>query len=246
MTTAEVAIAVIAAIRSGDLDGLQRLVDEHPGLASSRLGGAGGGRTPLHVVTDWPGFFPNAPEAAQLLIRAGADVDSRGDDEEHGETPLHWAASSDDAAVAAVLIDAGANLEMPNGSIGTPLANAVGYACWNVARLLVARGAAVDTLWEAAALGLLGRLEELIADDSIATPENISQAFWHACGGGQRRAAERLLGLGADLNGVPDCAEKTPLDVAGGGGTQDSNVVEWLKQLGACSTVSGTAGGSNG
>ena len=246
MTTAEVAIGVIAAIRSGDLDALQRLVDEHPGLATSRLGGPGGGRTPLHVVTDWPGFFPNGPEAAQLLIRAGADVDSRGDDDEHGETPLHWAASSDDAAVAAVLIDAGANLDMPNGSIGTPLANAVGYACWNVARLLVARGATVDTLWEAAALGLLERMEELLADESIATPENISQAFWHACGGGQRRAAERLLGLGADLNGVPDYAERTPLDVAGGGGTQDDNVVEWLKHLGARSTDSDTAGGSDG
>jgi uncharacterized protein len=246
MTTAESAIGLIAAIRSGDLDALQRLLDEHPGLATSRLGGQGGGRTPLHVVTDWPGFFPNGPEAAQLLIRAGADVDSRGDDEEHGETPLHWAASSDDAAVAAVLIDAGANLEMPNGSIGTPLANAVGYACWNVARLLVASGATVDALWEAAALGLLERLEELLADDSIATPENISQAFWHACGGGQRRAAERLLDLGADLNGVPDYAERTPLDVAGGGGTQDSNVVEWLKKLGARSADSDTTGGSNG
>ena len=246
MTVAEVATGVIAAIRSGDIDTLQRLVDEHPGLATSRLGGPGGGRTPLHVVTDWPGFFPNGPEAARLLIRAGADVDSRGDDDEHGETPLHWAASSDDAAVAAVLIDAGANLDMPNGSIGTPLANAVGYACWNVARLLVARGATVDTLWEAAALGLLERMEELLADESIATPENISQAFWHACGGGQRRAAERLLGLGADLNGIPDYAERTPLDVAGGGGTQDDNVVEWLKHLGARSTDSDTAGGSDG
>ena len=139
-TTAEVAIALIAVIRSGDLDALQRLVDEHPGLASAPLRGPGGGRTPLHVVTDWPGFFPNGPQAAQLLIRAGADVDSRGDDEEHGESPLHWAASSDDAAVAAVLIDAGAKLDMPNGSIGTPLDYAIGYGCWNVARLLVQHG----------------------------------------------------------------------------------------------------------
>jgi ankyrin repeat protein len=245
MAPAEAAIGAIAAIRSGDLDALRQLLDERPGLASSQLGGPAGGRTPLHVVTDWPGFFPNGPEVAQLLIGAGADVDSRGDDEEHGETPLHRAASGDDA-VAVVLIDAGANLEMPNGSIGTPLANAVGYACWNVARLFVVRGATVDTLWEAAALGLLETLEELLANESIATPENISQAFWHACGGGQRRAAERLLGLGADLDGVPDYAERTPLDVAGGGGTQDSNVVEWLKHLGARSADSDTAGGSNG
>jgi len=245
MTTDSDAIATIAAIRTGDLDGLQRLLTDNPDLAASKLEIAKG-RTPLHVVTDWPGYFPNGPRIAQLLIDAGADVNDRGTDSENGEAPLHWAASSDDAAVAAVLIDAGANLDMPNGSIGTPLANAVGYACWNVARLLVARGATVDTLWEAAALGLLERLEELLADESIATPENISQAFWHACGGGQRRAAERLLGLGADLNGVPDYAERTPLDVAGGGGTQDENVVAWLKRLGARSTVSESAGGSSG
>jgi ankyrin repeat protein len=246
MTTAEVAIGVIAAVRSGNLDALQRLVDEHPGLATTRLGGPGSGRTPLHVVTDWPGFFPNGPEAAKLLIRAGADVNSRGDDEEHGETPLHWAASSDDAAVAAVLIDAGADLDVPNGSIGTPLANAVGYGCWNVARLLVARGAAVDALWQAAALGLLERLEELLVEESIATADNISQGFWHACAGGQRRAAERLLGAGADLNWEPDYAYGTPLDAASGDGTQQSNVLEWLRQLGARSADSDTAGGSNG
>jgi Ankyrin repeats (3 copies) len=159
MTAPEVASAVIAAVHSGDLGTLRQLVEEHPGLASSGLGGAAGGRTPLHVVTDWPGFFPNGPEAAQLLIDAGADVDAHGDDE-NGETPLHWAASSDDAAVAAVLIDAGADVNMPHGSIGTPLANAVGYGCWNVARLLVACGATVHGLWEAAALGLLDALEE--------------------------------------------------------------------------------------
>jgi hypothetical protein len=44
------------------------------------------------------------------------------------ETPLHYAASSDDLEVAEALIDGGADLEVPGGSIGTPLDNAVGYA----------------------------------------------------------------------------------------------------------------------
>ncbi len=149
---------------------------------------------------------------------------------------MHWAASSDDAAVAAVLTDAGANVNMPHGSIGTPLANAVGCGCWNVARLLVAGGPTVDGLWEAAALGLLDVLEELLADESVATHGNISQAFWHACAGGHRRAAERLLNLGADLDWVPEYAHGTPLDAASGGGTQRSNLIEWLKLRGARST----------
>jgi ankyrin repeat protein len=196
------------------------------------------GRTPLHVVTDWPGYFPNGPRIAQLLIDAGAHVNDRGTDQENGETPLHWAASSDDVDVAAVLIDGGADVEMPNGSIGSPLDNAIGYACWNVARLLVARGAKVDKLWHAGALGLLDRLEELLADSSLATSENINQAFWHACGGGQRRAAELLLDRGADLNWVPDYAEGRALDAAHGSGTRQNNVIEWLESRGARSSQS--------
>jgi len=67
------------------------------------------------------------------------------------------------------------------------------------ARLLVARGARVDKLWHASALGMLDRLEELL-DTAKPTTQEVSQAFWHACAGGQRRAAERLLAAGADLS----------------------------------------------
>src|SRR5207302_4775305 len=90
----------------------------------------------------------------RLLIAAGADPNARSLGKQFAETPLHWAASSDDLDVARALIDGGADLEAPDGSIGTPLGNAIGYACWNVSRLFVARGARVDTLWHAAALGI--------------------------------------------------------------------------------------------
>jgi uncharacterized protein len=234
MTAREVALGVIAAIRGGDLDRLRELVEEHPGLACSRLGGAAGSRTPLHIVTDWPGFFTNGPGSAQLLIDAGADVNARGDDDENGETPLHWAASSDDVDVASALIDGGADLETPDGSIGTPLDNAVGYACWHVARLLVMRGARVDKVWHAGALGLLDRLEALLVPE--VDPEQVSQGFWHACVGGQRRAAERLLTAGADVNWEPDYADGTALDAARDLGTRQNNVIDWLQSIGARST----------
>jgi len=141
------------------------------------------------------------------------------------------AASSDDADVAEVLIDGGADIEKPDGSIGTPLANAVGYGCWHVARLLVARGARVDKAWHAAALGMLGRLDAILGSDPPA--QDVSQAFWHACTGGQRRAAEYLLPRGADLNWEPDYAHGTPLDAASGRSTQQDNVITWLRELGA-------------
>src|SRR5262249_45459009 len=147
-------------------------------LASRAVGGRYGTRTPLHVVADWPGYFPNGPEIARILLDAGADPNAR-DPEPGSETPLHWAASSDDVDVAAALIDGGADLETPDGSIGTPLDNAVGYACWHVARLLEQRGARVDKLWHAAALGMLDRLEQLLVSES--DPEQISKGFWHAC-----------------------------------------------------------------
>jgi hypothetical protein len=158
----DIADAVVTAIHDGDVAGLRQLLADHPDVVSAPLGGRYKSRTPLHVVTDWPGYFPNGPEIVRVLVEAGADpnfVAEPGD-----ETPLHWAASSGDAHVAVALIDAGADLNVLDGSIGTPLANAVGYACWDVARLLIGRGARVDEPWQAAALGLLDRLEQLLGD----------------------------------------------------------------------------------
>src|SRR5690348_8261030 len=158
------AIAMIAAIRSGDRDSVRRLLDERPDLATARIHGS---RTPLHVAADWPGYFPHAPAIVAILIAAGADpnADTGGG---KPETPLHWAASSDDVDVAEALIDGGADIEVPGGSIGTPLDNAVGYGCWNVARLLVARGARVDKAWQAAALDMLSRLDTILGSDPPA------------------------------------------------------------------------------
>jgi hypothetical protein len=231
------AASLVAAIRAGDVGSVREIVAREPDLASARLTGPrGGSETALHVVAGWPGYYPNGPEIALLLIEAGADVDGRTSGRV-AETPLHWAASNDDADVARVLIAGGADMEAPGGSIGTPLENAIGYACFGVARLLVERGATVDKLWTAGALGMLERLRDLI-DTGTFTSEEVSQGFWHACAAGQRRAAEFLLGQGADLNWIPDYAEGTPLDAAQGGGTQQENVMTWLRDLGAQSSGS--------
>jgi ankyrin repeat protein len=238
----QVAVELRLAVHAGDVAAVHRLLLANPTLAMSRLGGPrGGSGTALHLVTDWPGYFPNGPEIARLLIDAGADPNARttGQNPEPGpgdETPLHYAASSDDVDVAEALIDGGADIEAPDGSIGTPLANAVGYGCWHVARLLAARGAKVDAAWEAAALGMLDRLAAILGTDP--PPQDVSQAFWHACGAGQRRAAEYLLARGADLNWEPEYAHGTPLDAASGLGTMQENVISWLRERGARSADS--------
>ncbi len=223
-----VADAVVIAIHAGDAAGLRQLLADHPDIASAPLGGIYDSRTPLHVVTDWPGYFPNGPEIVRVLVEAGADPNAH---EPGDETPLHWAASSDDAHVAAALIDAGADVNAPDGSIGTPLGNAVGYGCWEVARLLVARDARVDEPWQAAALGFLGRVDELLGDHPPA--DEVSKALWHACSGGQRRAAEYLMARGGDPNWIPDYARGASLDAAIGPGTQRDNLIGWLREHGA-------------
>lgn len=239
----QAAVNLGAAVRTGDAEAIRRMLRADPALSRARLGSKeSGSGTPLHLVADWPGYFPNGPQIVRLLIAAGADPNGlttdRGSSQPGpgSETPLHYAASSDDLDVAAALIDGGADLEVPGGSIGTPLDNAVGYGCWHVARLLVSRGAAVDRAWHAAALGLLARLDAILGSEPPA--EQVSQAFWHACAAGQRRAAEYLLFRGADLNWEPDYAYGTPLDSATGLSTRQENVVSWLREQGARSANS--------
>ena len=235
----ETAVALGVAIQAGDIDTVRRIVADIPTLATASLGGPFKTRTALHMVADWPGYFPNGPQIVRLLLAAGAKVDARpspGD-----ETPLHWAASSDDTDVAAALLDGGADIEAPDGSIGTPLDNAIGYSCWHVAALLAARGARVDKLWHAAALGMLDRLQQLL-DTTTPTSHEVSQAFWHACNAGQRRAAEHLLAVGADLNWVPDYAAGTPLDAARSPGTRRDNMIGWLEEQGAGPAAASPAG----
>jgi uncharacterized protein len=229
-----VAIATVRAIRTGDTESLASLLSQHPGLVSEQIHDT---RTPLYVAADWPGYFPAGPATVRLLIEAGADPNAVATDGRQAETPLHWAASSDDADVAEALISGGADMETPGGSIGTPLDNAVGYGCWNVARLLVQSGARVTELWHAAALGLMPQVEELLAASPAPSPDDITEAFWQACHGGQRRTAERLLASGADPDASPGYSDQTAAQIAADPGTQRENLITWLRDRSQQTTI---------
>lgn len=257
------AIATVEAIRGGNLAALKRLLAENPSLATCRLGGSPAGsdgktaRTLLHVVADWPGHYPNGAETVAALVAAGADVNARLEGQ-HTETPLHWAASSDDVAVLDALLDHGADLEAPGAVIGggTPIADAAAFGQWKAAQRLLERGAKT-CLWEAASLGLMDRVQAYFAcmpaprestdaarsDDIRAgaagadgaqaeevPADEVTRAFWCACHGGRQQVAEYLLQRGANINWI-GYDKLTPLGAARRSGEQA--LVDWLVQRGA-------------
>jgi ketosteroid isomerase-like protein/ankyrin repeat protein len=219
-----------AIIRSGEAAALEQLLREHPGLATTRIGDPehGQSRTLLHVVTDWPGHVPQAAAKIRALVAAGADANARFTGP-HTETPLHWAASSDDVEALDALLDAGADIEAGGAVIGggTPMADAVAFGQWKAARRLLERGARTN-LWQAAALGLLDRVRDELTRTE-PTQEDLDNALWCAAHGGRRNTAELLLDHGADPTWVGH-DDLTPAAAAERSGAPE--LAAWLREQG--------------
>ena len=193
--------ALTLAVRSGNVGGLAIMLAENPNLALERFGDETTSRTALHLATDWPGNYPCVAQTIAMLIAAGAPIDGRFAGP-HRETPLHWAASSDDVAAVDALLDAGAEIEADGAVLtdGTPLADAVVFAQWKAARRLVERGATM-TIWQAAALGETAEMARIL-DTASRDAADITNACWHACRAGHVQAAQLLVSRGADLDRV--------------------------------------------
>jgi ankyrin repeat protein len=179
-----------------------------------------------------PAELPGTGAIARALIEAGAPVNGRPGDK---ETPLITAASCGDAEVASVLVEAGADIEAvsapDSGGVpsGTALEHAAVFSMTDVVDVLVAAGAKIHSLEQAAAAGditgwplgrftLQSRLRALVfaADHQrlevidrlveAGTPVNQSDAEWGrlplhtAAGNGRAASVRRLLAHGADPN----------------------------------------------
>ncbi len=215
-------LALTRAVQTGDVGMLEALLVEHPGLATERFGDDHVSRTSLHVVTDWPGNFARAAETIAVLVRAGADVNGRFAGA-HAETPLHWAASSNDVAAIDALLDAGADLEADGAVLtgGPPMDDAIVFAQYLAARRLADRGA-VTKFWHDAPLGHVDRVRDALdaAPNDRVDREQITNACWHAARAGQLAVVELLVEAGADLS-VALWDERTIVDAAVVNGSAD-------------------------
>jgi ankyrin repeat protein len=151
-------------------------------------------------------------EILALLLRQGAKTDKQGLD---GYTPLHWAARCGLMKKTQMLLNAGAPMEALDKQGDTPLHLAIMEQHFDVAKLLVARGAKLD-LRSASGLGDLAYLRQNLRPANV----NGKHEGWpgwtplhYAAVGGQVKAVEFLLGQGADVD-ARGKSQDTPLYVA--------------------------------
>ncbi len=201
-------LAVLAAVLP-DLRLLRALI-----ARGADLNPGGGAMVPLLAATrdSWHG----RPEAVMTLLANGADP--RATDAE-GNTPLHHAARSTDPGVAALLRDAGAEVDVLNNEGYTPLGVACAAGNWRMARFLIERGARSEPIGGQPALLAAAGTEE---DDAagvqlllknrarVGTPGRGARTALHeAALAGHAEIVTALLAAGADPQ-LRDAAGRTP------------------------------------
>jgi ankyrin repeat protein len=210
------------ALSSCDLGRIGALLAERPELAVSKLEhwcDHPRGATPLGYIAmlrfdaerlGLPQHIGGTGDVARMLLAAGAPVNGDPDD---SETTLITAASYGDADVARALIEAGADIEAvaaPDGAVpgGTALLHAGVFGMTEVVDVLVASGARVQGIVEAAAAG---DVTGFLTDD---TPiEHRVRALTMAAGHDRVAVIEVLLAAGTPVDAV-DAWGSTALQAA--------------------------------
>ena len=201
----------IAAIKADDLETFKTLVAGDPSLATSRSSTSH--PTLLQCLVLDGKDKPHAREMALVLIEAGAEIDE----------PLVAAASIDNRALTEFLIDRGAAIDGTGG--WSPLEEALYWNSRDTIAVLLERGAKIQNLRTAAALGRVELIETYFNGDGSLKPEAgkvswpfgkdkkswsqdrlsiVNNAFVYACMHGHIDAAKLLLAKGAEINSIPD------------------------------------------
>jgi len=216
--------AAADAIVNGDITTLERLLREEPELIRARSTREHRA-TLLHYISangieDYRQKSPkNAAEIAEVLLRAGAEVDAEADVYGGGATTLGLVATSvhpERAGVQNVLIqillDHGAVIDHPRGAGNDH--RAVNGCLHNgrpqAAEFLAARGAHLD-LEGAAGVGRLDVVKSFFNDDGslkpAATKAQMESGFIWACEYGRKDVVEFLLDKGVDLRSGENTGE---------------------------------------
>jgi ankyrin repeat protein len=245
------------ALRWGDRDELERLVDGSPWLVEAR-GSNGNDLLGLATSLDHGG----RRGLVETLLRRGADPASGND---HGWAPLHQAASRNDLPLVELLLAAGAPLDAcARGDGGTPLAAALFWGQREAAEVLAVRAVVPRNLRIAGGLGRRDLIDELVDADGRLRPaagehrafhrphggfprweprpdeqEVLDEALVWAAKTGGVETIDRLVELGADVDGDP--YRGTPLTWAAARGRVEA--IDRLVALGADPNRQATFGG---
>jgi len=175
------------------------------------------GRTALIIAA----FTNPSAEVVKLLLAKGANVKVM--DARH-VTPLNAATFGNDTATVRLLLEAGAYLETPHTFIGlTPLMNAAGNRNVEAAKLLVAKGAGVNSVSKTENLP---KIQTGTVEFGGWTPLLMASAF------GPPEAVNMLLNAGAKID-AQDYRGFTPLMLAVGTDRYDRRIVNMLLAHGA-------------
>jgi hypothetical protein len=185
---------------------------------------------------------PNAVEIARMLLDTGAEVDAVCDAYGGNSTTLdllvssvHPARAGLQVALAELLLDYGAAVNGLAGD-GSPLINAISFHYPDTAEALVRRGARVDTLAKAAAMGREDLVQRFIESGDLST-----QALLWAAAFGRTAIVDLLAQNGVDL-AAKDNQGMTALHWAAFRGHDD--VIDLLIARGAPLDVENNYGGT--
>lgn len=181
------------------------------------------GLTPLLAATrdSWHGRI----ETVTTLLANGADTRLADRD---GNTPLHHAARSSDADVAARLLDAGAELDAINEDGFSPLGVACQAGNWRLARFLLERGARPEPdRGQPAILAAAGGEDDAAGVSLLlrhhahvdARGDHQATALMLACDADNPTIVDTLLAAGAEVDAV-DAEGMTALMHAAHGGAE--------------------------
>jgi ankyrin repeat protein len=231
------------ALEAQDVEGLAALLDEHPGLVSE-VGTNGNDLLGMASATC-------DERLVAVLLERGADV-AHGN--VHGWTPLHQAAYSDLPAMARMLLDAGARLDVSaRGAGGTPLVVALFWGNRATAELLAQHGAHPANLRVGAGLGRLDLAASPGSDRGFYRPhggfpawqpsddpqEVLDEALSWAARNDRAEVLGELVDRGANV--AADVYRGTALSWAAACGRVDS--IRRLVELGADPNQRATFGG---